>query len=174
MAFLWGSQSVQRRRKPRRSGRGFSAPPSKRRGRPCCGRKCCVVGLLGNALLSAQAARAPHSRTCGSGRSTGFGWHSHKPAPCPNHRLHHRAHRHRVRAGVGITKATPHSAASRCAPALVLKFSSLQVRPESQYSTGTAWPCGARRQIHGKSHAGAGAAAVVAVALVVAAKQGIA
>ena len=37
----------------------------------------------------------------------------------------------------GVTMATPNSAATRWAPALVMKFSSVQVRPESQYSTGT-------------------------------------
>src|SRR5699024_7491087 len=36
----------------------------------------------------------------------------------------------------GITSTIPSSAATRWAPALVVKFSSLQVSPESQYNTG--------------------------------------
>ena len=52
----------------------------------------------------------------------------------------------------GITSASPSSAA-RWAPALVEKFSSVQVSPDSQYSAGTrASSQRLRRQVHRKSH----------------------
>jgi hypothetical protein len=46
----------------------------------------------------------------------------------------------------GATRAIPSSAATRIAPAFCMKFSSLQVNPESQYSAGTgaASACGGR------------------------------
>jgi hypothetical protein len=37
----------------------------------------------------------------------------------------------------GITSISPSSAARRCAPALMLKFSSVQVSPARHHSTGT-------------------------------------
>src|SRR5690606_25127304 len=50
----------------------------------------------------------------------------------------------------GMTSAMPSSAAMRCAPALVVKFSSLQVKPDSQNRTGGLTPslAGGRKMLN--------------------------